>query len=416
MGGAPRRCVSWNRSRSRSNPEGPRDRRRVGVWQVDARAVGLGDPPERRPSRVRIVGGFWRGPVEPHPAEPPPSLGTDIAHVPQGAARSLSPSLRLDRHLRDVLHRLGVREVEAKLPELLERVGLDTVPDLWARYPHQLSGGQQQRFCLALALVARPTVLVLDEPTSSLDASTQSQVAKVIRDVADRNETAVLFVSHDLGLIASVADQISVMYAGEVVEAMPRSALAAPRHPYTRALLRSNPRVSDARLPVGLPVCHPAACCSTSARSTRVAHTPCRSVETAGRCHVCRGWSRGALLRVGDAASNLSIARTTGGKQRCQGLWWHAPSVGRPARGRFSGAGHDALDDVSLELGQSEIVGVVGESGSGKSTLLRVIAGLHAPDTGSVRYRGNLLDPRAQRRPRSLAATFSWSSRTPTAR
>ena len=262
--------------------------------------------------------------------------GTDIAHVPQGAARSLSPSLRLDRHLRDVLHRLGVREVEAKLPELLERVGLDTVPDLWARYPHQLSGGQQQRFCLALALVARPTVLVLDEPTSSLDASTQSQVAKVIRDVADRNETAVLFVSHDLGLIASVADQISVMYAGEVVEAMPRSALAAPRHPYTRALLRSNPRVSDARLPVGLPGVPPGRVlldeCAFHTRCTHAVQVcrdsrPSATSVVAGHVVRCFEWER---------SSNLSIARTTGWQTTLPGAL-----VARPFC-RQTGSGSDS--------------------------------------------------------------------------
>ncbi|MGC5198878.1 ATP-binding cassette domain-containing protein, partial [Aphanothece microscopica] len=132
----------------------------------------------------------------------------------------------------------------ARARELFELVGLPRAADLIARFPHQLSGGQQQRVCIALALACDPDLVVLDEPTTGLDVTTQQQIVSLLNSLRSRLDMAMLYVTHDLGLLAQIASRIGVMYAGHLVETAETAELfRAPRHPYTQGLIGSVPRV-----------------------------------------------------------------------------------------------------------------------------------------------------------------------------
>jgi peptide/nickel transport system ATP-binding protein len=173
--------------------------------------------------------------------------GARIGFVPQNPTTSLTPSMTCGQQIREVLdqHRAGGGSgAMAAAHELMDLVGLPDPATTGKKYPHQLSGGQQQRVVIAMALACRPALVVLDEPTTGLDVTTQWRILSLLREVRDRFGTALLYVSHDLGALAQVCDRVAVMYAGRIVETAPTEALfAAPRHPYSRGLLASLPRV-----------------------------------------------------------------------------------------------------------------------------------------------------------------------------
>lgn len=168
----------------------------------------------------------------------------ELAFVPQNAAETLHPTRTVFQSLLEVYTgRNGSRDLgEAVLP-LLE--GLFLPREVLRRYPHQLSGGQRQRVALLLALLNRPRLAVLDEPTSALDVLTQRRVMELLSALNRRDGTGVLFFTHDLGLVRSLAGRVAVLYAGQVVEELPAASLDQARHPYTRGLLASRPRIGD---------------------------------------------------------------------------------------------------------------------------------------------------------------------------
>ena len=178
-----------------------------------------------------------------------------VQAVFQDPQASLSPRRRILRTLREPLDhfRLGRRgERDERAAAALENVGLDT--ELLQRYPHELSGGQRQRVALARALVAEPELIVADEPLSSLDVSAQSRLVGLVRSLRENRGLAFLFVTHDLSVVRRLADHVTVMYLGQVVESAPASSLfSAPAHPYTRALLASVP-VPDPEAPAPVPL------------------------------------------------------------------------------------------------------------------------------------------------------------------
>ena len=182
--------------------------------------------------------------------------GGKLALIPQNSGQSLTPTLRIGAQLGEALRlhsALPDEQHAAKVVELLAQVRLPDPDGIVARYPHELSGGQQQRVAIAMALAGEPEALLLDEPTTGLDVTTQAHILELLRDIAAERGMAMVYVSHDLGAIARVCDRVVVMYAGEVVlEGSTRHVLKSPAHPYARGLLASIPKLNDATLPVAL--------------------------------------------------------------------------------------------------------------------------------------------------------------------
>jgi peptide/nickel transport system ATP-binding protein len=332
--------------------------------------------------------------------------GAVIGLVPQNAGQSLTPTLRVGQQIDEslLLHtELTGAQRQRRIQELLEQVRLPQAQLLAARYPHELSGGQQQRVAIAMALAGQPRLLLLDEPTTGLDVTTQAHVLQLLSDLNRETGTAMVYVSHDLGAIARVCERVSVLYAGEVVLKGPkRSVLTRPVHPYPRGLLASIARVSKPGLPVALPGraaapgesgpgCAFAPRCAWVQPRCEQEHPSLRAIdiENRARCHNAQ-----SLLELGPAHSSATapVADRPAGEQPLLAL--HDVSVqyarpklweqllGRPAPGPLT------VDGVQLQLHRGRTLALVGESGSGKSTLLKAIAGLVGLARGSMQWDG----------------------------
>jgi oligopeptide/dipeptide ABC transporter ATP-binding protein len=216
---------------------------------VTALAVmGLIDPPGR------IVGGSIRFDGDELVGMSEPDYrarrGRDVAMVFQDPGQALNPVQRVLDQVAEALEVHGVARVDARAraQSLLDQVGLLDDPRRVRAYPHQLSGGMRQRVLLAIALANRPKLLLADEPTTALDATTQAEVLALLDQVRRDVGLAILFVTHDLSVVARIADRVVVLYAGRIVESAPtRDLFTSPRHPYTRGLLASSPRLHAAR-------------------------------------------------------------------------------------------------------------------------------------------------------------------------
>jgi len=175
--------------------------------------------------------------------------GRQVGFVFQNPATSLNPVLTVERQLTEGPEtHLGLtrRQARAKALDLLEAVGIPDPESRLRSYPHQLSGGMKQRIMIAVALACEPALLIADEPTTALDVTTQSQIIALVRDLQARMGMAVVWISHDLGVISGVAEDVAVLYGGQVIEQAPISTLfAAARHPYTQGLLRARPRIGS---------------------------------------------------------------------------------------------------------------------------------------------------------------------------
>ena len=177
--------------------------------------------------------------------------GRDIAMIFQDPMTSLNPVLTIGRQIRESLQtHLGLdrKQAEARAVELLEQVGIPEARDRVGDYPHQFSGGMRQRAMIAMALACEPKLLIADEPTTALDVTIQAQILDLLRSVVAERDTALILITHDLGVVAGMCERVHVMYAGMVVEAgSAESVFATPRHPYTFGLLQSVPRLDTPR-------------------------------------------------------------------------------------------------------------------------------------------------------------------------
>ena len=217
--------------------------------------------------------------------------GEEIAYVPQDPASALNPSIRIGKQIVELMELRGLGTAESRLQgarDGLAEVGLPNDDEFLRRYAHQLSGGQVQRVALAMAFLPKPKVLVLDEPTTGLDVTTQGMVLQTMAELCRTHGVAALYVTHDLAVIANIADRVAVMYAGQIAELGARDTIFAnPSHPYTRALLDSIPHLSQARALERHPGPHAGPGCAgrTAAGSTTAASS--RSTSAARPCPSC---------------------------------------------------------------------------------------------------------------------------------
>jgi peptide/nickel transport system ATP-binding protein len=327
--------------------------------------------------------------------------GGTVAYIPQDPGTSLNPALRIGRQLSEILDAhattASAREREQRMREGLEEVALPFDDAFLRRYPHQLSGGQQQRVAIAMAFANRPAVIVCDEPTTGLDVTTQARVLQTIRELCRSHRVAALYVSHDLAVVAELADRVAVMYAGRIVESGPREQLfAAPAHPYTRRLLRAVPDIAGKRTVVGirghaaLPGRRPQGCffhprCDFAQDDCRTAFPP---VTQLGPAHQVR------CYHVDDVAR--APAPEGAGQADRQAAGHDVVLAVRDLNAHF-GTRH-TLFDIDVEVHHNACVALVGESGSGKTTLARCVAGLHKDWVGEIRLGGTALAEAARKR------------------
>jgi oligopeptide/dipeptide ABC transporter ATP-binding protein len=333
--------------------------------------------------------------------------GARLVYVSQNAGLSLNPALAIGKQIAHVLGRhlkLRGRKARNRIVELLDAVEIPQPDAALRRFPHEFSGGQQQRIGLAIAFACDPAVLVLDEPTTGLDVTTQARISALLKARVESAGTAVLHVSHDLALLGSLADEVSVMYGGEIVEHGPTATvLHAPRHPYTRALLAAAPTVSERRNVVGIEGRPPAEvildACSFAARCRHVAPACLErhiEAEEISPGHLVR-CIRSDIVASAIAARQrpVSVPTTDRSLLEVDELWC-----------AYTKASAAAVAGVSLSMGHGETLGIVGESGSGKSTLLRSIAGLHPQVEGTIRFNGHGLAPNAVKRSTDIRAAI----------
>jgi peptide/nickel transport system ATP-binding protein len=328
--------------------------------------------------------------------------GRTVSYVPQDPASALNPAIRIGAQLEETLsaHGYGASREERRerLEEMLDEVLLPRDESFLARYPHQLSGGQQQRVGLAMAFACRPSVIVLDEPTTGLDVTTQAHVLDTVRDLCGVHHVAALYVSHDLAVVASLASRVAVMYSGRIVELGPRDALYhAAAHPYARRLIEAIPEMSGRHALVGIPGAaphpgHRPGGCFFAPRCTYAVDLCSQEfppVESAGDQHEVRCYRKDDVL-----------AEAKQGRKAAQELGALGPEEGLvTAAGITASYGdREVLHEVSLAVKPQECLALVGESGSGKTTLARCISGLHREFTGEIELRGERLAPGARAR------------------
>ncbi len=268
--------------------------------------------------------------------------GRDVAMVFQEPSTALNPVFTIGWQIAEGLHahgKLSKKEARAQAIEMLERVGIPDPAERVDSYPHQLSGGQKQRVMIAMALALNPGLIVADEPTTALDVTVQAEILDLLRTLRDEFGTAILLITHNMGVVADLADDVAVMYEGTVVERAPVAELFAnPQEPYTKRLLGAVLKLGDGPI-----------------RASARAEAPVPS---------------------GDASpAGLPVVAARGLEIRYPGR------LGKP--------GFLAVRGVDFEIAAGEVYGLVGESGSGKSTIGRAIAGLTPATSGSLQVLGH---------------------------
>ena len=323
--------------------------------------------------------------------------GNRIAMVYQNPYSSLNPSLAIGRQLDEVsLFHRNVSKTEARAASIqaLKDLYLGDAEGIVKRYPHQISGGMQQRICIAMALLCRPDLMIMDEPTTALDVTTEAVILDLIKDLRDRYEMSLIYISHDIGIVNKVSDRIAVMYRGEIVETGPKSRIfERPEHPYTRALINCIPRSGIVKDKFRL--------------NTIPGYVRKRSTEESGCPFVDRCGKRapGCVERYGMkepsaghfAACDRAYAQDVPDESIIPTA--NPAAVGQPGEVllkiedlykyyRSRGKTVRAVDGVSVSLNSNNVLGVVGESGCGKSTMGHTVSGLLTPTTGRLLFDG----------------------------
>lgn len=340
--------------------------------------------------------------------------GADISMVYQEPMSALNPSMRIQEQLAETLitHRgVGRQEAYQEALQALKRVYMPDAEGTMLRYPHQLSGGQQQRVLIAMALLNNPSLLIMDEPTTALDVTVEAAVLDLIAELQEQYQTATLYISHNMGVVARVSHKVAVMYAGEIVELADASSIFhQPLHPYTMGLMRCLP---DVDAPKGTRQLYPIAGrvpspdqlppgCIFSPRC-EFAQDQCR--EEHPQLETIRGEHQARCWRVKDWLGQKVIWGEEQGAPPCpeRGESDTVPLLGlrdvkvyypvpyKTVRGYFGLEKRryvHAADGISLQVKRGRTLGIVGESGCGKSTVARAIVGLEALYEGKMEFLG----------------------------
>ena len=339
-----------------------------------------------------------------------------VSYVPQDPAAALNPALTIGTQMREVLeaHNFGTN-ADARTDrvfEMMREVALPDQPAFLKRYPHELSGGQQQRVGLAIAFACRPRVIVLDEPTTGLDVTTQAHVLSTVRDLAEAHGVAALYVSHDLAVVGTLANRVAVMYAGRIVELGPVLDLFQnAAHPYTQRLIFAIPHLTGSRELVGIPGRAPAPArrpqgctfaprCSYVQDRCKVSLPELRPVAVGHQVRCVRAEEvRGQMQRHGvEAAREETAAQASVLTLKNVNAGYRRATV---------------VHDINFELARQECLALVGESGSGKTTLARSVAGLNATWSGDIKLNGAPLANAARNRPREQRRIIQYVFQNP---
>ncbi|MBI3241108.1 MAG: ABC transporter ATP-binding protein [Chloroflexi bacterium] len=370
--------------------------------------------------------------------------GDQISMVYQDPMTSLNPVLRIGEQMTEVLtvHR-GISHAEAyeRCLKMLERVYMPDPRKVMDRYPHQVSGGQQQRVVIAMALLNNPALLVMDEPTTALDVTVEAAVLDLIADLRRDFDTAILFISHNLGVVARVCERVGVMYAGELVEmSAVREIFTSPKHPYTQGLIRCLPKIgkskdSNTLYPIRGRVPSPANLPPGCVFEPRCdyARDACRAERPAlrqlGETHFSRclfseeiepsQWTPPAGLII-PPAPGAKVTPPTNGETilNVTGLKTHYPHADSSPLSLI-GLGKKeyvkAVDGVTFQVPRGLTLGIVGESGCGKSTLIKSIIGLEDVTGGEAKFMGFDIKDNVGRRDLSLIKELQMVFQNPDA-
>ena len=339
--------------------------------------------------------------------------GDQIAMVYQDPMQALNPSMRLGDQLTEVLmvHRgMGKEAATRRCLEMLEKVHMPDAAEVMRRYPHQISGGQQQRVVIAMALLNNPALLIMDEPTTALDVTVEAAVLDLIAELRREFDTAILFISHNLGVVARVCDRVGVMYAGEMVErAAVHEIFAHPQHPYTQGLMRCVPRLGadkgssqlhpiPGRVPP--PDARPSGCvyaprCDYARPKCRTERPLLRQLAsgTSVRCHFAEEidpslWVSTDDIQVAPRAVATETAEPILVLNHLKKYYEVAGNTVKDVLGLGQKRYVKAVEDASFQVRRGRTLGIVGESGCGKSTLIKTIIGLEDSTSGEAKFMG----------------------------
>lgn len=359
--------------------------------------------------------------------------GQKIALIPQNAGNSLTPTMRVGKQVIEAIE-LNIagsgEEAKVRMLDLFSKVRLPDPDVMASRYPHELSGGQQQRVVIAIALAGMPEMLVLDEPTTGLDVTTQAHILELLRDIVSELGTAMMYISHDLGVIARVSDRVAIMYAGEIVEDASASEIfKAPAHPYTRGLLESIPRLTMTGIPNSMPGQPPIpgtlpGCafeprctfatdlCSSESPMLEATNQPSHIVS----CHhwneaIATDFSR-ELEEVFHTVEHKTLDEPALELSDVEITYYRPGLMNRLGREAEPPA---TVSDMTLSVRRGETLALVGESGSGKSTVVRTISGLMPAKSGVIRFEDCDLTVEVDDRPMELCRNVQLIFQNPDA-
>ncbi|GAB1483534.1 ABC transporter ATP-binding protein [Treponema sp.] len=354
--------------------------------------------------------------------------GDRIAMVYQNPYSALNPSLTIGDQLDEVTrihYNLSHADARSESIASLKELSLGDAEGIVKRYPHQVSGGIQQRICIAMALLCKPDIMILDEPTTALDVTTEAVILDNIAELKDRHNMSIIYISHDIGIVNKISDRVAVMYRGEVVElGAQESIYKKPQHPYTRALINCMPRAGIKK--------------ENTVLNTIPGYVTRRGAEEKGCPFVSR-----CIKRNDTCEAEYGMAAREGGHQSACARAYAEDGIAKPSIStspkpslRIERSGREkekkaetnevafeslveltelkkyyvnrkrtvrALDGVDLQLGKNDVLGVVGESGCGKSTMGLVLSGLLKPSHGTALFDGqDIAKPWNKRSPEQL--------------